>query len=117
MSNTVDAPTVKKIVSFQPNGTNMHKFLFLGLTILNVFFLDAQTRRTFTVNPGQKLMDAIPFNEIYTFHEFRTATVELRNNTVATVKVNYNSIYGEIQYIDPKNGDTLSLTEEKNIRY
>ena len=45
------------------------------------------------------------------------AKLRLRNGTAANVKLNYNSVFGEIQYIDPKNGDTLSLAVEKDIRF
>ena len=62
-------------------------------------------------------MEAIPVNEIYLNAEFRMGTVALRNGTSANVKVSYNSVFGEMQFIDPKKGDTISLAEEKNIKF
>jgi hypothetical protein len=94
----------------------MQKFLFLAVLLISFFLISAQTRKTFTVNPGKKIVEEIPITDIYSYAEFKLGEVQLRNETVATVKLNYNSVFGEMQYIDPKNGDTLSLAEEKNIR-
>jgi hypothetical protein len=38
----------------------------------------------------------------------------IKNGSAAHVKLNYNSLFGEIKFIDPKKGDTISLAEEKN---
>lgn len=76
----------------------------------------AQSRKSFTVNPGKKIVEEIPITEIYKYAEFRFGEVAFKNGTAANVKLNYNSVFGEMQYIDPKSGDTLSLAEEKNIK-
>lgn len=92
----------------------------ISLVIVVLFFglsISAQPRKTFTVNPGQKIVEAIPVTELYSYPEFRLGTVALRNGTVANAKINYNSVFGEMQFIDPKNGDTISLAEEKNIKF
>lgn len=62
-------------------------------------------------------MEAIPITEIYTNAEFRLCTIALKNGTSAFVKVNYNSVLGEMQFINPQKGDTISLAEEKNIKF
>lgn len=95
----------------------MQKFLFLFLILLYSCCISAQNRKSFTVNPGKKIVEEIPVTEIYKYAEFKQGEVALRNGTAANVKLNYNSVFGEMQYIDPKNGDTLSLAEEKNIRF
>jgi hypothetical protein len=77
----------------------------------------AQSKKPFIVNPGQKIVEAIPANELYSYPEFRTGTVTLKNGTSADVKLNYNSVFGEMQFIDPKKGDTISLAEERNIKF
>jgi hypothetical protein len=94
----------------------MKKFLFLVAILTCGFCIAAQSRKSFSVNPGKKIVEEIPITEIYKYAEFKPGEVLLRNGTVANVKLNYNSVFGEMQYIDPKNGDTLSLAEEKNIR-
>jgi hypothetical protein len=95
----------------------MSKVLLVFLAIVLNITVAAQSKKTFTVNSGQKIVEAIPVNEIYSHPEFTLGTVQLKDASEATVKLNYNSVFGEIQYIDPKNGDTLSLAEEKNIRF
>ena len=75
----------------------MQKFLFLPFMLLSVFLISAQTRKTFTVNPGKKIVKEIPITEIYSYAEFKLGEVHLRNETVATVKLNYNSVFGEMQ--------------------
>ena len=95
----------------------MKKCLFLIIIFLFSVNISAQTKKTFTVNPGEKIVEAIPVAEIYTNAEFRIGTVALRNGTSANVKVSYNSVFGEMQFIDPKKGDTISLAEEKNIKF
>lgn len=95
----------------------MNKILLLLIVAITQIHLTAQTRRSYTVEPGQKIAEAIPVTALYSSPEFTLGTVQLRDGSEATVKLNYNSVYGEIQYIDPKTGDTLSLAEEKNIRF
>lgn len=95
----------------------MSKFLLAFITILVNIQIAAQTKKTFTVNAGQKVVEAIPVNELYSHPEFTLGTVQLKDASEAVVKLNYNKVFGEIQYIDPKTGDTLSLAEEKNIKF
>jgi len=95
----------------------MQKFLFLLFILLYSFSISAQSRKSFSVGPGKKIVEEIPITEIYKYAEFKMGEVSLKNGTAANVKLNYNSVFGEIQYIDPKNGDTLSLAAEKNIRF
>ena len=95
----------------------MKKLLFLHIVLACSFCIAAQNRKSFSVNPGKKIVEEIPITEIYKYAEFKMGEVSFRNGTAADVKLNYNSVFGEMQYIDPKNGDTLSLAEEKNIRF
>lgn len=95
----------------------MSKVLLGFIAMLLNIQVTAQTKKTFTVNAGQKVVEAIPVNEIYSHPEFTLGTVRLKDGSEAVVKLNYNSVFGEIQYIDPKNGDTLSLAEERNIKF
>jgi len=95
----------------------MQKLIFINVVFFFSVNLFAQAKKTFTVDPGQKIADAIPVTEIYSYPEFRIGTVALRNGTAVNAKLNYNSVFGEMQFIDPKNGDTISLAEEKNIKF
>ena len=95
----------------------MSKLLLACIAIVLTIQINAQAKKTFTVNAGQKVVEAIPVKELYSHPEFTLGTVQLKDASEAVVKLNYNSVFGEIQYIDPKNGDTLSLAEEKNIKF
>ena len=95
----------------------MRKVLLPFIALIASFQITAQTKKTFTIEPGQKIVEAIPANELYSHPQFTSGTVQLKDASEATVKLNYNKVFGEIQYVDPKTGDTLSLAEEKNIRF
>jgi len=95
----------------------MQKILFLLFILSYSFSVSAQSKKTFSVGPGKKIAEEIPITEIYKYAVFTMGEVAFRNGTAANVKLNYNSVFGEIQYIDPKNGDTLSLAIEKDIRF
>ena len=95
----------------------MRKFLLASFAIVASFQITAQTNKKFTVEPGQKIVEAIPVTDLYSHPQFTLGTVQLKDASEAVVKLNYNKVFGEMQYIDPKNGDTLSLAEEKNIRF
>ena len=95
----------------------MKKILLLTIIFLFGVNLSAQTKKTFTVNPGEKIVEAIPITEIYTNAEFLLGTVALKNGTSAFVKLNYNSIFGEMQFINPQTGDTISIAEEKTVKF
>ena len=90
---------------------------FLWISCIACLFADhasGQTIKKYKVNPGQKISEAIPQNEIYSYPEFTSGKVYLRNNSVSLVKLNYTALLGELQFIDPK-GDTLSVADEKMI--
>jgi len=95
----------------------MKRLLFLLVILPFSLSIVAQSRKSFPVNPGKKIVEEIPITEIYRYAEFKMSEVSLKNGTAANVKLNYNSVFGEMQYIDPKNGDTVSLAEEKNVKF
>ena len=90
------------------------KYLVTVFVFCIYFDLPAQTGKKYQVNPGEKIYDVIPKNDIYKYPEFTDGVVLLRNGTFGNGRLNYNSLLGEMQFIDPK-GDTLSLADEKNI--
>ena len=95
----------------------MNKVLLTVVAFSSCIIISAQGKKTFSVPPGQKIVEAIPVTELYSHAEFTLGDVTLRDNSVATVKLNYNAVFGEMQFIDPKTGDTISLAEEKNIKH
>lgn len=110
-------PAHAEICTFRHNHTSMKKILLPIIIFLFSVTISAQTKKTFTVNPGQKIVEAIPLTAIYTNAEFRLGTVALKNGTSAFVKLNYNSVFGEMQFINPQKGDTISIAEEKNVKF
>jgi len=70
----------------------MRKSLFFFLILLYCFCVSAQSRKSFSVNPGKKIVEEIPITEIYKYAEFKLGEVALRNGTAANVKLNYNSV-------------------------
>jgi hypothetical protein len=90
------------------------KYLMAILFFLLCFEGWGQAGKKYQVNPGQKIFDVIPRDEVYKYPEFTEGVVYLRGGTFGRARLNYNSLFGEMQFIDPK-GDTLSLADEKNI--
>src|SRR6185503_1518212 len=74
----------------------------------------AQKRKLFKINPGEMIADKIPDNEKYSYPDFVSGKVYLVNNTYSIAPMNYNSLFGEMQFINTR-GDTLSLADEKKI--
>ncbi len=75
----------------------------------------AQKKKIFLINPGEKVADAIPKNEIYSSPEFKAGTVYFKNGDHIAARLSYNYLFDEMQFIDVK-GDTLSLANEETIR-
>src|SRR5690349_1332243 len=89
-------------------------FTFALVYCLSLMTAVGQSPKRYKVNPGQKITEAIPASEVYSYPEFMPGKVYLRNNTVSIVKLNYNSVLAEMQFINPQ-GDTLSVADEKLI--
>jgi hypothetical protein len=77
--------------------------------------LQAQISKQFKIKAGEVASAVIPFQERYRFPEFREGQVIYTNGTSATVKLNYNLLIGEMQFIDPK-GDTSTLVNEYALK-
>jgi hypothetical protein len=76
----------------------------------------AQQRKVFKINPGQKVIEGIPPQDLYKYRTFIPGEVYFKNGRVGTAQMNYNNLYAEIQFVSPKM-DTLSLSEEKSIDF
>jgi hypothetical protein len=73
-------------------------------------------RKTFRINPGERFTDAIPQAEIYSYPNFVQGTVYLKGDRYSTARLNYNALFGDMQFIDEK-GDTLGLDNERTIQF
>ncbi|MEO7982800.1 MAG: hypothetical protein ABI688_01840 [Bacteroidota bacterium] len=94
----------------------MHKFLFFALPLLVSFNLSAQEKKRFTINPGETVMQAIPRQDIFRYPGFKLADVSFKDGRGGQATLNYNSVYGEMQFLDA-NGDTVSIADENSIRW
>ncbi len=93
----------------------MKKFLaMLGILWLSMLQLNAQTRKIYTVKPGEKILDALPLEIIYTYAAFKPGNVLFRIGKIGSAKINFNRLLDEMQFINEA-GDTLSLDEAPGI--
>src|SRR3954466_15651237 len=104
---------------FEPllmHSSHMKLLPSLVVLLLMSFSAFTQQRKVFKINPGQKVIEGIPRQDLYKYPTFIPGEVYFRNGRVGTAQMNYNNLYAEIQFVGPKM-DTLSLSEEKSIDY
>ncbi|HEY5967624.1 MAG TPA: hypothetical protein VIU35_06580 [Chitinophagaceae bacterium] len=95
----------------------MMKSLLLLFFILIVYTdLWAQDSTFVTIRTGESVTDVLTTSDIYHYPQFTNGKVFLRDGSKAVGKMNYNRLYGQILFINPK-GDTLALADEKNIKF
>src|SRR5881398_159423 len=94
----------------------MKTFLLLLILYLAVpACLQAQTSNIYKVAPGERVDFALlKANALYQYPQFADAQVALKNGTSGTVRMNYNQLLGDMQFINGK-GDTLSLDNENEV--
>jgi len=92
-------------------------------TLLSFFFiligytdLSAQDSTLVTIRTGESVKDILTVADIYHYPQFTNGKVFLRDGSKAAGKMNYNRLYGQMLFINPK-GDTLALADEKNIKF
>jgi len=89
-----------------------------GIVLFSVFFctyLSAQELKTFKVNPGEKVFNAIPPKDRYAYSNFIPGIVNFKNNRVGGGRMNYDALLRGIEFIDA-NGDTVVLDNLETIR-
>jgi hypothetical protein len=91
-----------------------HLFILFCLAITQTHF--AQDLKTFKVNPGEKVYDAIKPSDRYAFNDFQVGQAFFKNNTVGTARMNYNAMMAVVEYIDEK-GDTLTLDKPEGFKH
>jgi hypothetical protein len=92
--------------------------LFFTIVVLSSCFDDirAQQSITFTVEPGEEIVEIIPDSVCYSYPFFTDGTVFFKNNRRVTAKLNFNSLFEEIMFIAP-GADTMALDNGAAIRY
>ena len=89
-------------------------FILAGL-LLTTVEAGAQ-RKTYKIQPGVKIINALPPEEVFEYPNFVQSEIYFKKGNSGLARLNYNALYGEIQFIDPK-GDTLSLDDEATVRF
>jgi hypothetical protein len=91
------------------------KYLFLIIAFCFCNATSAQTRKIFKILPGEKAGHVIPKTEIFSYPEFKPGSVLFKSGNYADALLNYNALYGDMQFIDHK-GDTLGINNENTIK-
>jgi hypothetical protein len=89
-------------------------FILAGLLLTSVE-AGAQ-RKTYKVQPGVKIIYALPPEEVFEYPNFVQSEIYFKKGHSGLARLNYNALYGEIQFIDPR-GDTLSLDDEATVKF
>ena len=94
----------------------MKTLLLLFFILIGYRELDAQDSTFVTIKTGERVTDVLTSAEIYYYPQFSDGKVFFRNGTKGGSKMNYSRLYDQILFINP-NGDTLALSDEKNIKF
>ncbi len=89
--------------------------IFVFCFCLSRQYVAGQKIKTFKINPGQKITEVILNKDIYLYPNFIQGVVYKRDDRFSNARLNYNSLLGEMQFINPA-GDTLSLADENIIK-
>lgn len=92
------------------------KTLLCCCLILFSTVVAAQNTVRYTIKPGEKVYNVIPSSEIFLYPQFGQGMVVFKDVLPTAAKLNYNSLFGEMQFINPK-GDTLTLVNEPTIKH
>jgi hypothetical protein len=89
------------------------RLLFL-LLLIDCSGLLAQDS-TVVVKAGSNVRDVLTTSDVFLFPQYIYSQVYFRDGTKAMALMNYNSLFDQVLFIDPK-GDTLALKDEKTIK-
>lgn len=92
------------------------RIFLISLFVFWILPVFSQTKKRFTVNPGEKPTQVIPAAEIYRYPYFVPGTVVFRDGHSVSARLNYNSLFGEMQFVRAP-GDTLSVADEKQVKW
>jgi hypothetical protein len=96
---------------------NKMKYIFIVMLCTGLFLqVQSQSVKKFRVNPGEQVIKVIPAEDIYTYPQFMLGQVQFKNGKLGSAKMNYNSLLGEIEFIDDKN-DTIALDDVESMHY
>lgn len=85
--------------------------LFTGLLLGIACILPAQVPEKYRFKKGEVVLKALPESKRYVYGNFKEGKILFVNGKLSTAKLNYNLLYGEMEYIDDS-GDTLALADD-----
>lgn len=88
------------------------RVLVIIILVLFHFISIGQISKTIVINPGEKVVESIPKEYLYLYPEFTEGYVYLKNNSSNPYKLNYNTLFDEIQYLG-LTGDTIVLNNDR----
>lgn len=94
----------------------MKKLLPLSVILLMCSILATAQNNYFTVQPGQKIAEAIPNSAMYFLPRFERGFAALKDGKSGALVLNYNYLLEEMMFIND-NGDTLSLASPQDFKY
>jgi hypothetical protein len=77
--------------------------------------LPAQDYKVVRVKAGTKVQEYYTVKERYRYREFVPGQVVFRNGKSSNLKLNYNYLFGEIEFI--QSADTMYISKKKDIRF
>jgi hypothetical protein len=85
-----------------------------SILILNLT-LSAQDYKTIRVKSGTSVVDYFPLKDRYRYKEFVPGQVLFKSGKSNNLKLNYNYLFGEIEFIQA--ADTLYISKKKDIKF
>lgn len=90
--------------------------LILSISFIFSSTISAQSLETVTVKAGTDFSKQISQYGVYRFPSFTTGNYYLYNGANSPLKMNYNFLEGQMQYIDIK-GDTMYITNSAQMNF
>jgi hypothetical protein len=92
----------------------MRKVVIFSFLILLSFNSFGQENKPILVKKGTTLLDYFSPSERYLYPEFKIGKVLFKKNTYTGIKLNYNYLTGEVEFL--KNSDTLTISDKEDIK-
>lgn len=95
----------------------MKKHFVLAPVFFMAFMMKgmAQSDQVFTIEPGEKIIDAIPLQGQYFSKNFVNGLLWMKDGRLGRAEVNYNYLFGEMMFINEKK-DTLAFASPQDFK-
>jgi hypothetical protein len=89
--------------------------LFFFTILISASNLNAQNFKVVRIKAGTRAVDYFPLKDRYRYKDFIPGKVVFKSGKTNDLKLNYNFLFGEIEFI--QSTDTLYISKKKDIRY